>query len=218
MRSRLWLMGAIAAIIASSGLARDYPNYPNYPNKPIRLIAETAAGGPPDAVIRGLADRLTRVLGQPVVIENRSGGQGVVAALALMQSPADGYTMLQMGSPAAMLTPILSNKPAFDTLRDFAPLVQIGVSKAGLAVHPSIPANSIAELLEMGRARPGKIIWGTAGPASTAYLLMAPAHQTRSQAQESGLSGTFASRSRGITCRHSSVECSISASSMLPSV
>jgi tripartite-type tricarboxylate transporter receptor subunit TctC len=123
-------------------------------------------------VIRGLADRLTRVLGQPVVVENRSGGQGVVSALALMQAPADGYTMLQMGSPAAMLTPILSNKPAFDTLRDFAPLAQIGVSKAALAVHPSINVNSVKELLEQGRANPGKIIFGTAGPASGAYLLM----------------------------------------------
>jgi tripartite-type tricarboxylate transporter receptor subunit TctC len=166
MRTRqiAWLL----CLAASSGMvaAQDYPS------KPIRMIAETAAGGPPDAVIRGLADRLTRVLGQPVVVENRSGGQGVVSAQALMQSPADGYTMLQMGSPAAMMTPIMSTKPGFDTLRDFAPLAQIGVSKPALAVHPSVAANSVKELLDLARAQPGKINVGTAGPASSAYLIM----------------------------------------------
>ncbi len=166
MKTRLLAFAAMAASTMLPVSAQDYPS------KPIRMIAETAAGGPPDAVIRGLADRLTRVLGQAVVVENRSGGQGVVSALALMQSPADGYTMLQMGSPAAMLTPILSTKPAFDTLKDFAPLAHIGVSKAALAVHPSITANTVKELLELGHAQPGKINFGTAGPASTAYLLM----------------------------------------------
>lgn len=166
MKTKLLAFAAMAASTMLPVGAQDYPS------KPIRMIAETAAGGPPDAVIRGLADRLTRVLGQPVVVENRSGGQGVVSALALMQTPADGYTMLQMGSPAAMLTPILSTKPAFDTLKDFAPLAHIGVSKAALAVHPSIAANTVKELLELGHAQPGKINFGTAGPASTAYLLM----------------------------------------------
>ncbi len=166
MKTKLLAFAAMAASTMLPVSAQDYPS------KPIRMIAETAAGGPPDAVIRGLADRLTRVLGQAVVVENRSGGQGVVSALALMQSPADGYTMLQMGSPAAMLTPILSTKPAFDTLKDFAPLAHIGVSKAALAVHPSITANTVKELLELGHAQPGKINFGTAGPASTAYLLM----------------------------------------------
>ncbi len=166
MKTKLLAFAAMAASTMLPVGAQDYPS------KPIRMIAETAAGGPPDAVIRGLADRLTRVLGQAVVVENRSGGQGVVSALALMQTPADGYTMLQMGSPAAMLTPILSTKPAFDTLKDFAPLAHIGVSKAALAVHPSIAANTVKELLELGHAQPGKINFGTAGPASTAYLLM----------------------------------------------
>ncbi len=166
MKTTVLAFVAIAACTILPVVAQDYPS------KPIRMIAETAAGGPPDAVIRGLADRLTRVLGQPVVVENRSGGQGVVSAQALMQSPADGYTMLQMGSPAAMMTPIMSTKPAFDTLRDFAPLAQIGVSKPALAVHPSVSANTVQELLELGRAQPGKINVGTAGPASSAYLIM----------------------------------------------
>ena len=166
MKAKLLVFAALAASTMLPVTAQDYPS------KPIRMIAETAAGGPPDAVIRGLADRLTRVLGQPVVVENRSGGQGAVSALALMQSPADGYTILQMGSPAAMMTPIMSAKPAFDTLKDFAPLAQIGVSKPALAVHPSIAANTVQELLELGRAQPGKINVGTAGPASSAYLII----------------------------------------------
>jgi tripartite-type tricarboxylate transporter receptor subunit TctC len=168
MRARRITLALSVALAACYGLAAAQ----DYPSKPIRMIAETAAGGPPDAVIRGLADRLTRLLGQPVVVENRSGGQGVVSAQALMQSPADGYTMLQMGSPAAMMTPIMSTKPGFDTLRDFAPLAQIGVSKPALAVHPSVPANSVKELLDLARAQPGRINVGTAGPASSAYLIM----------------------------------------------
>jgi tripartite-type tricarboxylate transporter receptor subunit TctC len=170
MRRALRVLVASAATLALAAASAAFGQ--GYPSKPIRLIAETAAGGPPDAVVRGLADRHAKVLGQPVLVENRSGGQGVVSALALLQSPADGYTVLQMGSPAAMVTPILSSKPAFDVLRDFAPLAQIGVSKPALAVHPSITANSVAELLDQARAQPGKIVWGTAGAASTAYLLM----------------------------------------------
>jgi len=164
---KLSMIPAVAALLFTGAVVAQ-----EFPAKPVRLIAETAAGGPPDAVFRGLADRLGRVLGQPVTVENQSGGQGVVAAQSLLRAPADGYTMLQLAAPSAMLTPILSSKPAFDTVRDFAPLAHIGVSKAALAAHPSVPANTVRELLDLGRAQPGKINWGTAGPASGAYVLM----------------------------------------------
>lgn len=161
---------ALLSVLLALGCAAAHAQA--WPNKPVRIYTETAAGSPVDAVTRSLADRLAKALGQPFVVEARSGGQGVVAVNALNAAPADGYTVLQMNSTAVFITPLLSAKPPFDPLKDLVGVAEIAVSKTALAVHPSIGVDTVPQLLEKGKAQPGKIIWGTAGPASTAYLLM----------------------------------------------
>ena len=143
-----------------------------FPNKPIRLIVPYAAGGLPDTVARVLSQRLPEGLGQTVIVENRPGGNGAVAAAALAASPADGHTLLVTDGSMITINPLLSKKLGYDPAKDFAPVSLIAQSPLFLAAHPSVPANTLDELVALAKSRPGKLNYGSSGIGSSHHLSM----------------------------------------------
>jgi tripartite-type tricarboxylate transporter receptor subunit TctC len=141
-----------------------------YPSKPIRLIVNYPPGGPTDLVGRLSAQYLGEAVGQQVVVENRGGAGGTVGAAVAAKSPPDGYTLTLAANGEIAIAPNLYPKLPYDPTRDLAPISRIGASQLLLVVHPSLPARSVKDLLDMARARPGAINFASAGTGSTAHL------------------------------------------------
>ena len=140
-----------------------------YPSKPIRFICPFAPGGGTDILARLLAQRLIEPLGQPVIVDNRPGAGGVIGAEIAARSPADGYTIV-LGSPGPLtINPNLQKVP-YDTLRDFAPITLAQISPFVLLVHPSVPVNSVKDLIALARAKPGTLNYGSAGTGSVSHF------------------------------------------------
>ncbi|OFZ98427.1 MAG: hypothetical protein A3H35_20445, partial [Betaproteobacteria bacterium RIFCSPLOWO2_02_FULL_62_17] len=137
-----------------------------YPANRVRIISGVAPGGPGDVASRGAAEGLARVLGQPFVIENRPGAEGMIAGEACAKSTPDGYTLCLFNGHDIALNPVLRSKMPFDPARELTPVVHLGFAAAAIIVHPSVPANSLQELFALARAKPGSINWGTSGLAS----------------------------------------------------
>jgi tripartite-type tricarboxylate transporter receptor subunit TctC len=143
---------------------------PDYPTKPIRLVVPFAPGGGTDLTARAIAQRLSDALGKPVVVDNRAGAGGVIGADLVAKATADGYTLV-MGTPGPMtINPNLRKNMPYDSLKDFAPITQTTVSPFVLVVHPSVPANSVKELIALAKQKPGALNFGTAGNGSVAHL------------------------------------------------
>jgi len=141
-----------------------------YPAKPIRFIVPFAPGGGTDALARLLSQRLVEALGQPVVVDNRSGAGGVIGAELAARAPADGYTLL-LGSPGPLtINPNLFARLPYDTLRDFAPITLATISPFVLVLHPSVPAGSVKELVALAKAKPGQMNYGSAGNGSVSHF------------------------------------------------
>ena len=140
-----------------------------YPNRPIRLIVGYPPGGPADVTARLMGPQLTEALGQQVVIDNRAGAGGTVAATLLSRSEPDGYTVSIMANGELAIAPNLRKLP-YDPLKDFAPVSRIGANQLALVVHPSVQAKTVAELVALAKAKPGAINFASAGTGSTAHL------------------------------------------------
>jgi tripartite-type tricarboxylate transporter receptor subunit TctC len=140
-----------------------------YPAKPVRVIVSTAAGGSADTLGRLLAQKLTAAFGQSFVVENRSGSAGVVATDVVAKSVPDGYTLL-MAYHSHVINPSLYAKLPFDTVKAFAPVTQVAVQPQLLNVHPALPAKSVKELIALAKARPGQLLFGSAGSGSGGHL------------------------------------------------
>jgi tripartite-type tricarboxylate transporter receptor subunit TctC len=154
----------LAVLVFSIGTASAQP----YPAKPIRLIVGSAAGGGGDAVARVVSQPMTEILAQPVIVDNRPGSGGNIGADFVAKSPPDGYTLL-LAYTGHVINPGLFAKLPFDTLRDFAPVTMLATNQTVLAVHPSVPAKSVKELIALARAKPGRFTMG-ALPGSTQHL------------------------------------------------
>lgn len=141
-----------------------------WPTRPIRLIAPYPPGGQTDIVGRWLADRLRPVLPQPVVIENRSGAQGMIGTQAALQAPADGYTWLYVNASTTLINPVIHANAGYDTMRDFMPLVQFGTAALVLTVRTDRPLNSLADLVAEARRRPGELSYASFGTGSASHL------------------------------------------------
>ena len=140
-----------------------------YPVKPIRIIVGFAAGGASDVTARVLAPKLTAVLGQPVIIENRLGSGGAIATEFVAKSPADGYTVLLM--PAAdAAQPALRRRLPYDLDRDFLPVTRIVLGPWVVVVNPSVPVRTAQELIALARAHPGKLNYASSGIGSSAHI------------------------------------------------
>ena len=141
------------------------------PERPIRLIVPWSAGGSADGHIRVLAEQASLRLGQPVVVENRSGAAGTLGAMALKDARPDGYLLSQM-PPGVFRVPLLSSRPGFDPKTDFTWIIQLTGSLLGTVVRSQSPWRTMPELLEHARANPGKLTYGTNGVGSTPHLTM----------------------------------------------
>ncbi len=141
----------------------------SYPVKPIRLIVPYPPGAGTDIIGRTVGQKLGESLGQQVVVENRGGGAGMIGTDALAKSPPDGYAMVLVTSTFAM-TPTLQ-KPPYDPVKDFAPLILLAAVPNILVVHPVLPARSLKELIALARARPGELTYATSGNGTVSHLL-----------------------------------------------
>ena len=157
-------MPRFAALLVALSLAAAAPPAfaDEYPSRPIRLVLGTPAGSGADAMLRAIVDELRAELGQPVVIENRPGADGIVAARVVAAAPADGYTLLVALRSQLVATPLLNAEAGYDPLRDFAPITLLSHQRLVLVVAPGMPAMSVRELVEVSRARPDAYDYGSA--------------------------------------------------------
>src|SRR3954449_3819908 len=139
----------------------------NYPSKPIRILIAQAPGSATDVISRVLGNRLSEGLGQPVVIEARPGAGGVVGTEAAARSAPDGYTLFMANNSTHGSNPAVYAKLPYDAVNDFAPISFVASVPYVLVVEPSLPVNSVAELIAYAKARPGKINYASAGNGST---------------------------------------------------
>ena len=158
------IVAAALLAAAASGGAQTYPV------KPIRLIVPYTPGGDTDVVARMLAPKLSDVLGQQVVVENRPGAGSLIGTEAMLRAPADGYT-LAMGTISSLaVLPVTKSNVPYDPLKDIAPIVLATVVPYVLHVHPSVPARSVAELVKLAKGMPGQLTYGTPGVATGVHL------------------------------------------------
>jgi tripartite-type tricarboxylate transporter receptor subunit TctC len=168
---RVFLIAAIALGL-SFGLAQDFASAQSndFPNHPIKLVVGFAAGGSTDVAARIMAQKMGEVLGQTVLVENRPGASGLLAAEDVIKSPPDGYTLMMASQTVLAVAPKLTRKSTIDPVKDFAPIAYCGASPLVLAVNPSFPAHTTAEMIAMAKAEPGKIIFGTGGVGTTPHI------------------------------------------------
>jgi tripartite-type tricarboxylate transporter receptor subunit TctC len=140
-----------------------------YPSKTVRYLVPMSAGSGADTIGRIVAAGMTQVLGQQVIVDNRTGAAGNLGAEVAAKSPADGYTLFQVSSTHATNVSVY-RKLAYDLVRDFAPVTQLASSPSILVVHPSLPVKSVAELVKLTRARPGDLNYASTGAGSATFL------------------------------------------------
>ena len=134
------------------------------------MIVPSPPGGAPDILGRTVAQKLSEALGQQVVVDNRAGGSGLIGAEAVARAAPDGHTILLGATTLLAIMPNLRKNLPYDVKRDFASITQIAAASNVVVVHPSVPAKSVAELLQYGKARPGALNYGSAGQATPAHL------------------------------------------------
>jgi len=141
----------------------------NFPTRPLRIVVPYAAGGSTDVLARMVGQKLTAVLGQPVVIDNRTGAGTIIATEIVARAAPDGYTLL-MATPPLTIAAALYEKLPFDTARDFAAVTNIAATSNVLVVHPAVPAQSVKELVALAKANPGKFAFGSSGVGGASHL------------------------------------------------
>ncbi len=168
-RRRVLQSAAVMALAASVG---QHAFAQAYPSRSIKFIVPYSAGGLPDTVARIFAQRLADRLGQPVVVDNKPGANGVVAAQAMAASPKDGYTFLVTDGSMFSINPSLYKTISYDYKRDFVPVSLAARAPLYLAVHPKIPVNNLRELIALAKSKPGILTYGSSGIGSTHHLSM----------------------------------------------
>ncbi len=162
---------ALAAALAVAAIASPAVAQGDYPTKPIRIIAPVQPGGGVDLVARTMAERLGKALGQSVIVENQSGGGGIVGSQATARAAPDGYTLM-IGYVGTHGTNPAVRKLPYDAIRDFTPVAMVGGTPNILVVPPSLPVNTLAEFLAYVKANKGKFSYGSAGPGTLTHLAM----------------------------------------------
>jgi tripartite-type tricarboxylate transporter receptor subunit TctC len=158
------LSGMLGCAVALGALAQSYPT------RSVRIVVPYPPGGTADLLSRIIGQRLAESLGQPFVIENRAGAGGNLAAEVVARAAPDGYTLLMGNAPVLAVNPSLYAQVPFDPVRDFAPVSLVADVPLLLVVHPSFPAQSVADVIAAARAQPGKLNYASAGGGSTTYL------------------------------------------------
>ncbi len=163
----MFVAGATTAFASSTAIAAQAEA--QYPVKPIRLIVAFSDGGTPDTLARMLAPKMSETFRQSVVVENRPGAGGTIAAAIVSKAAPDGYTILAT-SPGFSITAALTPNLPYDPIRDFAAVAQLGYSTSVLVVAPSLGVKSVKELIALANAQPGKVFFGSAGAGSATHM------------------------------------------------
>ena len=158
------LVAAVVIVGAGSACAQYFPA------KPVKLVLSFPPGGGTDAIARPLAQRMTRSLGQPVIVDHRPGANGILSLEAVATAPADGYTLILSNVGPIAMNPALYAKLPYDPVRSFAPVALVGSAQYVMLVHPSLSIKSLREFLALARKRPGAINYATTGIGSTPHL------------------------------------------------
>jgi tripartite-type tricarboxylate transporter receptor subunit TctC len=161
---RAALAGLFAVAAVPAAAQQDYPN------RPITLVVPYAAGGGNDVMARTVADRMSRTLGQQIVVENRGGAGGSIATRQVAKAAPDGYTLVIGGTGTLAVNPTLYNDVGYDPRKDFAPVGLIGTGALILLVHPGVQAKSVAELIALAKKEPGRLSFASAGVGSGIHL------------------------------------------------
>ncbi len=155
----------VAALLAcAAALAQGFPS------RPIRIVVPFPPGGGTDVVARAVAPVMSQSLGQPVIVENRSGAGGNIGTEAVAKSAPDGYTLL-VASAATAINNTLAKNLSWELSKDFAPVALLVVNQSLLVAHPSVPASTVKELIALARSRPGQVSYGSYGNGSSAHLI-----------------------------------------------
>jgi tripartite-type tricarboxylate transporter receptor subunit TctC len=161
-----WLAALVIAWVAGAALAQG-----TYPSKAIKIIAPVQPGGGVDLVARTIGERLQKALGQPVVIENQSGGGGIVGSQATARAAPDGYTLM-VGYVGTHGTNPAVRKLPYDAIKDFTPIAMVGGTPNVLVVPPSLPVKTLPEFIDYAKANKGKLSYGSSGPGTLTHLAM----------------------------------------------
>jgi len=146
------------------------PSAQAFPDRPIRLVVPSTAGGPPDVMARLLSDKMAAILGQPVIVENRSAGAGgTIGSRSVATAEPDGYTLLMGSTSTLLIAPSIYKNVGYHA-GTFAPVARVADSTEFLAVHPSVPASSVAELIALAKSRPDALNYGSAGIGTLPHL------------------------------------------------
>lgn len=157
------LAGVLLASSLSAALAQTYPV------KPIRLVVAYPPGGPNDLSARSVGQKLSELLGQPVVVENRAGAAGNIGSMQVAKAPPDGYLLLN-GASALTIAPAMTKNLGYDVEKDFAPVSMTASSSFVFAAHPSVPARSVKELIALAKAKPKSLSYASSGVGAPPHL------------------------------------------------
>ena len=151
--------------------AAAYPASAAFPDKPVRVVIGFPAGGPLDQHARLLTERLQAVLGQPIIIDYKSGAGGTVGAQEVMKAPADGYTLMLANTGVMVINLALYTRLPYSTLRDFTPIARTAMQPLALLVNSKLPVTTLQEFIDYSRARPGQVNYGSAGNGGISHLV-----------------------------------------------
>jgi tripartite-type tricarboxylate transporter receptor subunit TctC len=168
-----WIVLAAVAIagLALNGLTADIVSAQTYPSRPIRMLVGFSPGGPADVMARLIGQRIYPALGQPIVVENRPGAGGTIAARAVADSEPDGYTLLLGNTSTLVIGPLMYKNIGYDALKAFAPIARLGTTSDILVTNPGFPAKSLRELIAYAKANPGKLNYSTPGIGTPPHLI-----------------------------------------------
>jgi tripartite-type tricarboxylate transporter receptor subunit TctC len=165
---RILLAAVLTAVLAAPLAAAA-----QFPGKPIRIVVPFPAGSSTDIVTRILSSSVSQSVGQPLLVDNKAGADGAIAAAEVAKSPADGYTLLMATNSPMSAVPAMKKNPPYDPVADFTPITDVGRYTFFIVIHPSVPAKTLAELIDHARASPGKLNYATGnttGIVSTAFF------------------------------------------------
>jgi len=167
MKRRLLFGALLGAALACTPLVA--PAQQDYPNRPVAIIVPFSPGGPGDLTARFVATGLQNVLGQPFVVENKPGANGVLAAVAAVKAPADGYTLMQISSSHTANESLVTNR-GYELMKDFEPVASLNFTEMVLMVRNDLPVKTVAELIAYAKANPGKLNYASSGNGSAYHL------------------------------------------------
>ena len=172
VRSARQVLGVAFALVFAFVLATAQAQSPAYPAKPVRVVVPIPPGGNVDLIARALAQKLSEDLGQPMLVENRGGGSSIIGSEFVARSAPDGYTLLVAPAGTHTINPGLFKQLPYDTVRDFTAISIIARGPLILVAHPSLPVESLQDLIKLAKAKPGQVVAATGGNGTAGHLAL----------------------------------------------